>query len=173
MGLFIALPLPKPLLRSLYIYEEKLKALSAAGSFVEKGNHHITLRYLGETDKLHEIATAMHQAARDAQPLSLKLGEYAAFTHRGSITGYLKVEGETEGLQRLHQSLENALWEQGLNRGRGKLVPHITLARGIETGDTSSLKSPGNSFVLRSMVLYESSSVKGKRVYTPVHKEDF
>lgn len=69
--------------------------------------------------------------------------------------------------------LESALWEQGFNGGRGRLVPHITLGRAVEHGDISGLKTPNTPFVVRSIVLYESTNERGRMVYTPLHTEKF
>lgn len=173
MRLFIAIPLPKDVMKSVWNFEETLRETASGGSFVPRGNHHITLRFIGESQKLAELAYAMHEAVRDARPFPLKLGAYGSFTHGGARTSYLGVDGELSELHRIHQMLESALWEQGFNGGKGRLVPHITLGRGVEHGDISQLRTPNTPFVVRSIVLYESTNERGKMVYTPLHTEKF
>ena len=162
MRLFIAIPLPKDVQKSVWAFEEALRENASSGNFVPRGNHHITLRFVGKSSKLAELAYAMHEAVRDARPFPLKLGAYGSFTHGGARTSYLGVDGELSELHRIHQMLESALWEQGFNGGRGRLVPHI-----------SGLKTPNTPFVVRSIVLYESTNERGRMVYTPLHTEKF
>ncbi len=173
MRLFIAIPLPKDVQKSVWAFEEALRENASSGNFVPRGNHHITLRFVGESSKLADLAYAMHEAVRDARPFPLKLGAYGSFTHGGARTSYLGVDGELSELHRIHQMLESALWEQGFNGGRGRLVPHITLGRAVEHGDISGLKTPNTPFVVRSIVLYESTNERGRMVYTPLHTEKF
>ena len=89
MRLFIAIPLPKDVQKSVWAFEEALRENASSGNFVPRGNHHITLRFIGESSKLAELAYAMHEAVRDARPFPLKLGAYGSFTHGGARTSYL------------------------------------------------------------------------------------
>ena len=68
MRLFIAVPLPKDVQRAVYVAEEGLRSASTAGRFVPASNFHVTLRFLGESNKLADIAAAMHDAVKDARP---------------------------------------------------------------------------------------------------------
>ena len=66
------------------------------------------------------------------------------------------------------------LWERGFCKGKGRLVPHVTLGRAVEHGDISPLVPPENaSFRVNSIVLYESANEKGRMVYTTVHTARF
>lgn len=174
MKLFIAIPLPGDIMKKVCAYEQQLIAGGMTGRFVPRGNHHITLRYIGESDALADIAFAMHDAVRDVHPFTLKLGAYGRFTHGGGLTGYLNTEGDLEELDRLHEVLESALDDRGLGRGRGRLLPHITLGRSLSGSDPAeTLPPPTGSMRVSSIVLYESTVGKGGMVYTPVHTERF
>lgn len=173
MRLFIAIPLPRDVARSVWDVQEQLQNSSTAGRFVPQGNHHITVRFIGESNALNDIADAMHEAVRDAKPFLLRLGTPGSFTHGGARTSYLGVTGDLEELRRIHQTLETALWEHGFVRGRAKLTPHITLARAVEHGSLDSITVPNSAFTVHSIVLYESRLVRGKMQYTPIHTETF
>lgn len=174
MRLFIAVPLPKDVQRAVFAAGEELKALSTAGRFVPFGNHHVTLRFLGETGSLADVAAAMHEAVRDARPFVLRLGGLGSFTHGGARTSYLSVTGDLEELNRVHETLESALFEYGFAGGKVRFTPHITLARAVETTcDPSAVRVPNTAFPVRSIVLYESTNENGRMVYTPVHTETF
>lgn len=172
MRLFIGVPLPGDITRKVCAYEELMQQNGVTGRFVPRGNHHITLRFIGESSALADIAEAMHGAVRDARPFTLKLGGYGQFTHGGGRTGYLGVTGDTAELLRIHEMLEDALNDSGLGRGKGRLQPHITLGRSLE-GGTLPEKTPEGSLRVTSIVLYESVAEKGRMVYMPLHTEKF
>ncbi len=173
MRLFIAIPLPKDVQRTVFSVQEELRKNATAGRFVPEGNHHITVRFIGESDALADIADAMHESVKDAKPFLLRLGDIGHFTHGGARTSYLTVSGALDEFYRIHQTLESALLDRGFVRGRGKPEPHITLARAVEHPDDLKLYIPSDAFWARSIVLYESQNVRGRMVYTPVHTETF
>ena len=173
MRLFIAVPLPKDVQRAVFTAQEGLRVSSTAGRFVPAGNHHITLRFLGETNALADIAAAMREAVKDARPFVLRLGALGSFTHGGARTSYLSVTGDLDELNRIHETLESALFEYGFAGGKVRFSPHITLARAVEHGDLSRIHIPNAAFTVRSIVLFESTNENGRMVYTPVHTETF
>lgn len=173
MRLFIAVPLPKDVQRAVFAVQESLRACSTAGRFVPQGNHHITVRFLGESNALADIADAMHEAVKDARPFLLRLGELGSFTHGGARTSYLSVNGDLSELNRIKETLDAALCDYGFGGAKNRLIPHITLARAVEHGDLSRIAIPNAAFTARSIVLYESTNERGRMVYTPVHTESF
>ena len=173
MRLFIAVPLPGDIQKKVALCSERLSESGLTGRFVPRGNHHITLRFIGESNALGDIAFAMRDAVRDARPFTLKLGTYGQFTHGGGRTGFLSVCGDTEELFRVHETLESALSDRGLGRGRGRLQPHITLARALSGTVPETLTAPEGSLRVNSIVLYESTIEKGRVVYMPLHTEKF
>ena len=173
MRLFIAVPLPKDVQRAICVAEEGLRAASTAGRFVPAGNFHITLRFLGESSALADIAAAMHEAVKDARPFTLRLGTLGSFTHGGARTSYLSVNGDLKELYRIKETLDAALLDCGVIGAKNRLTPHITLARAVEHGDISRIVIPNTAFTVRSIVLFESTNERGRMVYTPIHTEAF
>ena len=173
MRLFIAVPLPGDIQKKMTRCSEGLSGSGLTGRFVPRGSHHITLRFIGESNALGDIAFAMRDAVRDARPFTLKLGGYGQFTHGGGRTGFVHVTGDTEELFRIHETLESALSDRGLGRGRGRLQPHITLARALSGTIPETLPAPEGSLRVSSIVLYESILEKGRMVYMPLHTEKF
>lgn len=173
MRLFIAIPLPKDIQHTVFSVQEELRMNSAAGRFVPEGNHHITVRFIGESNALADIAEAMGEAVRDARPFLLRLGEFGHFEHGGAKTSYISVIGELEEFFRIHQTLESSLLDRGFVRGRQKPSPHITLARAVEYPENLVPVIPSDTFRVRSIVLYESRNEYGRMVYIPLHTETF
>ena len=148
-------------------------AVDAAERFDGKSTLIHTVRFIGESDALADIADAMHESVRDAKPFLVRLQGTGQFAHGGAHTVYISVSGQLDEFYRIHQVLESSLLDRGFVRGRGKPEPHITLARAVE--DTAGLKLyvPGTAFRANSIVLYESRNVRGSMVYTPIHSESF
>ena len=173
MRLFIAVPLPKDVQRTVFSVQEELRVLSTAGRFVSQGNHHVTVRFLGESNALMDIADAMHEAVKDARPFLLRLESIGSFTHGGARTSFLRVGGDLRELSRIKETLDAALLDRGFLGAKNRFEPHITLARAVEHGDLRSIVIPNTAFTVHSVVLFESTNERGRMVYTPVHTESF
>ncbi|MCL2826839.1 MAG: hypothetical protein FWD72_05485, partial [Eggerthellaceae bacterium] len=74
MILFIAVPIEdEEDFAYLASCSDRLKRNSASGSFVRLANYHVTLVYLGETDRLHEVSAAMDETLSGFAPFGLVL----------------------------------------------------------------------------------------------------
>ncbi|MCL2672111.1 MAG: RNA 2',3'-cyclic phosphodiesterase [Clostridiales bacterium] len=171
MRLFIALALPNDILKAAYKVSQDLVARGLRGVWVPFGNHHITLRFLGETDELLPLVRAMRQSVRDAKPMTCKLDGYASFAKGALHTGYLSLSGDLAEMERLYANLDSALSAAGFHRGNDRFTPHITLGRRLPEADAVAV--PPLPMVLRELVLFESTRVKDRMIYTAVHKERF
>ena len=171
MRLFIAIPLPPDGMRAVASARVALESCGAKGRLVPRENYHITLHFLGETDRLAEAADAIREAVRDIPPFVLRLKDYGSSKSEGTHTGFLSVACDSDELDRLYESLESALWERGFTKNRGKLTPHVTLGRKIEGDEDFALPPQKAAFTANMVVLYESSSVRGQMQYNVLHRE--
>ena len=171
MRLFIAIPLPPDIKRSVAAAQTALIHAGAKGRFVPQDNFHITVHFIGESNSLADLADAMHESVRDTRPFLLRLAEYGGFASGSGKTAFLSLTGDLPELNALYESLESALWERGFSRNRSRLSPHITLGRNV-TGDQDFILPPQNAaFQVQTLVLYESRNVNGVMQYTPLHRE--
>ena len=149
MRLFIAIELPRSFKQELARVQKEVKQMSCGGRFVPQENFHITLH----------------------------LGKYDCFDKNGSKTSFLHVKGELDELDRLYESLQSALYDNGFSRERKRFRPHITLGRNVEHDElvTEELKrlSPNASMTVQGITLFESARQEGKVVYNPLHRERF
>ena len=173
MRLFIAVPLPADVRRALSRVSRELIARGATGRFVPEENYHITLRFIGESSDVYALSLAMRDAVRDVTPFSLRLGAYGFFASGGGRTGYIGLTGDLPELERLSETLEGALLEQGFSRGRGRFVPHVTLGRSLLVPEGAAVKCEPVPFAVGALVLYESRQEGGRMAYTPLHREAF
>lgn len=177
MRLFIAIPLPRSFKKEIASIQQALRKVSTGGRFVPADNFHITLHFIGESKDLPGAVTAMQEAVRGIRPFNLHLAGIDAFDREDGHTTLLKVDGDLDELNALHESLESALYDQGFSRDHKRYVPHITLGRGVTCGAADMAKigeTPMlSSLRAESIVLFESAREQGRMVYTPVHTQRF
>ena len=123
--LFVAIELP-----------EWVKAELSGLSFGLPGAHwvpddqlHLTLRFIGEVDKIQfeEIAQALTEVQLD--PFDLALEGVGTFPPRGTPTVLWVGLEKSEPLGQLRRRVESALQQAGVQPEGRKFSPHITLAR--------------------------------------------
>jgi len=125
--LFVALRPPAEVRRAL------LSAMSGIeGARWQSDNQlHLTLAFVGETDRHGLQAATDALATLVAPPPDLKLGQFGTFdTERPGRTGTLWIGVEpADTLASLAQATRTALRRAGLAPDPRKFTPHITLAR--------------------------------------------
>ena len=177
MRLFIAIPIPRSFKKEIAMLQRALRRESTAGRFVPDDNYHITLHFIGESENLTGAVMAMQEAARGIRPFNLHLAGLDAFDRDEGRTPILKLAGDLEELNALHESLESALYDQGFSRDHKRYVPHITLGRGVICPDEAfaALKKEKllSSLRAESIVLFESVREQGRISYLPLHTERF
>ena len=171
MRLFIAIPLPTDVRRAVSAAQTRLIESGAEGRFVPRENFHITLHFIGESNRLSDAVEAIQASVSDIRPFVLRLGEYGSFGGRNGKTGFLTVHADTTELKLLYETLESALWERGFSKNRSSLSPHITLGRNVVNDETFTLEKQTAAFTATELVLYESASVGGRMRYAPLHRE--
>lgn len=125
MRLFVGINLPPEL---------KLRLSLLCGGvphakWVDPGNYHVTLRFIGEVDE--GVAADVHEALLRIRtsrfPLTLAgTGQFGT----GNKTRQIWVGVESSpGLLALHEKVENAIMRTGLPPEPRKYTPHVTLAR--------------------------------------------
>jgi RNA 2',3'-cyclic 3'-phosphodiesterase len=125
MRLFVALDLPASLRQQLALLTGGLPG----ARWVPAENHHLTLRFIGETPGWQ--AEEIHHALEGlrAPGFMLSLAGLGLFEKGGrGIALWAGVE-RTPPLDHLHTKIEAALQRIGLEPERRRFAPHVTLAR--------------------------------------------
>jgi 2'-5' RNA ligase len=139
---------------------------------------HLTLAFLGETDR-HGLAAATDALATlIVPPLDLRLGQFGTFdTERPGRTGTLWIGVEpADPLATLAQSTRTALRRAGLSPDPRKFTPHITLARFGSAGASrealrpwlTQTPAPRASWQATDFHLVESTLGQEGAHYTPL-----
>ena len=102
--------------------------------FVDPGNAHVTLKFLGEVDSGRQdalesaLATAVDDAA--VAPFELTLGGYGVFPSLDYISVvWTGVRRGGPELTRLHEAVERETTSLGFDPADHDFTPHVTLAR--------------------------------------------
>jgi 2'-5' RNA ligase len=127
MRLFIALDIDQEIRNRIADFRDQVRAYAPDARWVGPETFHITLQFLGETDRADEIRGAL-QPIRSAEiPLSFR-GTGFFPSPKSPRVFWVGIESD-ERLQRLADAIATALQPLGFQRDAGPLTPHLTLAR--------------------------------------------
>lgn len=159
MRLFLAITFDKQMNKVLTTAMHELKVQGIKGNYVPAQNLHMTLAFLGETDKLTEIKNVIGSIPVPTMRISLdRLGKYKDI-----------ILAEVKGNQKLKEyvaDVRSALDAAGIDFDHKKFTPHITLIR--KAGGFQDISLPKTSVTVKHVSLMKSVRKDGKMVYTEV-----
>ena len=121
LRLFVGIDLPPELKLRLSL----LCAGVPGAKWVDPGNYHLTLRFIGEVDEglAEDIDDALQQIRAPRFDVTL-----ATVGHFGLRMLWVGIE-RNQALQHLHEKIESALGRLGFPPEERRYSPHVTLAR--------------------------------------------
>lgn len=165
MRLFVAIRLSADVKEHLKAAMELLRR-SGRGNFTREENLHVTLAFIGETERVDAAKRAL--ANVDTPPFTLKLSKCG---HFGDL--YWAGAELNEGLQALEREVRQQLLAEGFTLENRPFKPHLTLVR--EYKSTAPLDKEvlertlnGAECSIGEVVLMESTRIKGKLVYRSI-----
>ena len=167
MRLFAALR-PDPAFReALETAQEALRRRCRKGSFPPPSSFHLTLAFLGETNRLENACRAL--ARLEGAPLLLEGAELGRFSRREGELWWAAVKPDP-ALLALHKELAALLEEEGFSLKERSFLPHITLARRCRTMDPPPEREllPPVSWRAGEVVLFQSVLGQGGPCYQPL-----
>ena len=123
MRLFLAIPV-SPAVRAALLHTAAQMKRLGSGTFARPENLHLTLAFLGETERLAAARGALDRACEKAAPFSMAVGGLGRF---GDLW-WAGVE-ENARLEHLALEIQQTLREEGFAIERRPWKPHITLVR--------------------------------------------
>lgn len=175
MRLFTAIIFDEETREKIYRTEELLFQQSKKGSFTAKANLHLTLNFIGETQRLNEVKQAMARAVQKAanNEFILNIKGFGRFKRREGDIYWLGVEKDAT-LCRLQKQLVKELKEAGFYEvDDTEYTPHLTLGRRVLLKDGFNAKEFEAGIKPISMKadrisLMKSERLDGKLVYTEI-----
>ncbi len=128
---FIAIAVPKLVLRGLEEIMAQLKGLNLHGRFARTQSIHLTLQFLGniEEEQIPEIAEILEQAGKEIGPFDLEVGRLGVFPHlTHPRVVWIGVE-PIDALMALQSKIQQGLEPLGFPEENRDFHPHLTLLR--------------------------------------------
>jgi len=165
MRLFIAINFTEDLKDALADAASELKAAARRGRTTRWENFHLTLVFIGETDRVDDILDVMEEAA--CEPVRVSLSEAGVFKGRGGDLHWIGVENTPE-LKKLANSLADGLRSDGFDIEKRRFTPHITIGREIVLASEPNILVRRASMTADHMSLMRSDRIDGRLVYTEI-----
>lgn len=161
MRIFIAIRFTEAFKASILDAQEGLKEQGIRGNFTRTENLHLTLVFIGETDRIDDIKTAVASVRFD--PFVITTGQLGCFNGRSRVL-WMGIQGK-EKMKTLALRLRKALDERGINYSHGPFQPHITLVR-QPTETPLDIEIEDACMTIRDIVIMKSERINGRLVYT-------
>jgi len=167
MRLFIAINFNDEVKDALCETASELKAAARRGRVIRRENLHLTLVFIGETDRVDDILAVMEEAAEEAfaEPIGIKLSEAGIFRGRGGDLHWIGVENTPE-LKSLARDLAEGLRNEGFEIEKRRFTPHITIGREIVLSASADIMVRQASMTADHISLMRSERLGGRLVYT-------
>jgi 2''-5'' RNA ligase len=171
MRLFIAINFEEEVKNQLCEAIGYLRENSLQGNFTGRENLHLTLVFIGETQRVEDIRHAM-DAAR-AEPFALKIGGLGRFKRQGGDIYWMGVE-QNPALTAIYDRLYDELKRSGFRLESRPYKPHLTLAREVVLRNSFDQSAFGKAFPpmtvqAEKISLMKSERIGGRLVYTEIY----
>ncbi len=127
MRLFVALDIDPEIRKRIAEFRNRMLDYAPDVRWVGPETFHVTLQFLGETQKLNEIRSALQQMRGSAIELSFRGAGFFPNPQSPRVF-WIGIESD-ERLQELANAIAGALQPLGFKRDAGPFKPHLTLAR--------------------------------------------
>ena len=161
MRIFIAIRFTEAFKSSILDAQDGLKEYGVKGNYTQPENLHLTLAFIGETERVEEI-----QAAVDAvkfEPFVIRTGKMGCFNGRSRVV-WLGIEGE-DRVKAIAQQLRRNIDQRGIDYAKGKFSPHITLVR-QPSEMPLDIDVESESMTVSKIYVMKSERINGRLVYT-------
>lgn len=127
MRLFIALDIDESIRERLSKFVEGVRGFAPDVRFVSTESFHITLKFLGETDKLQPIVEALTPIRSQQFPVTFR--GYGYFPGQKNPRVFWAGINSGPELEELAKKVDTAMTPLGFEHEKGPYHPHLTLAR--------------------------------------------
>ena len=116
MRIFIAIRFTEVFKSSILDAQDGLKEYGVRGNYTQPENLHLTLAFIGETERVEEIKAAVD--AVKFEPFVIRTGKMGCFNGRSRVV-WLGIEGEDK-VKAIAQQLRRNLDQRGIDYAKGK-----------------------------------------------------
>lgn len=161
MRIFIAIRFTEAFKYSILDAQDGLREYGVRGNYTQPENLHLTLAFIGETERGAEIKAAVD--AVKFEPFVIRTGKLGCFNGRSRVL-WLGIEGEDK-VKTIAQQLRRNLDKCGIDYAKGKFSPHITLVR-QPSEMPLDVEVESESITVSEISVMNSERINGRLVYT-------
>lgn len=161
MRIFIAIRFTETFKYSILDAQDGLREYGVRGNYTQPENLHLTLAFIGETERVTEIKAAVD--AVKFEPFVIRTGKLGCFNGRSRVL-WLGIEGEDK-VKTIAQQLRRNLDKCGIDYAKGKFSPHITLVR-QPSEVPLDVEVESESMTVSEISVMNSERINGRLVYT-------
>ena len=161
MRIFIAIRFTEAFRSSILDAQDGQKEYGVKGNYTQPENLHLTLAFIGETERVEEIKAAVD--AVKFEPFVIRTGKMGCFNGRSRVV-WLGIEGEDK-VKAIAQQLRRNLDQRGIDYAKGKFSPHITLVR-QPSEMPLDIDVESESMTVSKIYVMKSERINGRLVYT-------
>lgn len=176
---FLAVELPRSILRKIEEVQEDLRATHADVRWVNSEKIHLTLKFFGniEESRIDPIVKAIEEPVRKTQPFSLKVRGIGAFPQmKNPRVIWVGLVNGKESLALLQKQIEIQLERIGFKPEDRPFHPHLTLGRMKSSRGREELvgrmekhqEEEFGDFQIEKLVLFKSELRPIGPIYTPL-----
>jgi 2'-5' RNA ligase len=132
MRLFVAIEVPAAIVDTIRPVQQKLADTRADVRWVDAGNYHVTVKFLGEVEEqlVELLASRLARAASQAPAFEVEVEGIDRLPAKGPPRVIMsRILSPDQRITRLHRLIDSAVGGMGLPMDTRVLVPHLTLGR--------------------------------------------
>lgn len=157
----------------LYRAGDKLRFFASGGNFTHPENLHLTLAFIGETDRADAACQAMNRVS--GKPFELASDALGRFRRDSGDIWWLGF-APSGSLSNLYAGLFKELVRAGFSLEARSYRPHLTLGRQVFFSadfDEKTLKDPLPTMSIRidGLSLMKSERIGGRLTYTEIYRK--
>ena len=161
MRVFIAIRFSQAFKEPIFEAQDALRDNGVRGNFTLPENLHLTLAFIGETDRVDDIKAAVKEVV--FEPFEIKTGRLGCFNGRSKVI-WLGIDGEKK-LKAITAELRKNLDIRGIDYAKGRFQPHITLVR--QPSDMPfDIDIESANMTVKEISVMKSERISGRLVYT-------
>jgi 2'-5' RNA ligase len=176
---FLAIELPRPILRKIEEVETDLKSAHADVRWVSPEKIHLTLKFFGdiEESRIDSIFDSIKEPVRSTQPFSLKVQGVGAFrSMKSPRVIWMGLVNGSQILTSFQKEIEARLEKIGFQPEDRPFRPHLTLGRVKSSRGRNDLvgrmekhkEGEFGDFQVKRVILFRSDLKPSGPIYTPL-----
>ncbi len=176
---FLAIELPKPIVRKIEEVQADLRSAQADVRWVSPEKIHLTLKFFGniEESRIDSIFKSIEEPVRNTLPFSIRVQGIGAFPHvKNPRVIWLGLVTGSQILTSLQKQIETQLEKIGFQPEDRPFHPHLTLGRTKSSRGKDELagrvekhkEEEFGDFQVERVILFKSDLKPSGPIYTPL-----